>query len=60
MKLIKIQYKKLEESMPIARKPAKVSKLQIHVCNALYNRELLQMEEISKRIWKVAHSLYEV
>ena len=39
MKLTKIQYKKLEELMPIAKK--KGIKLQIHVCNALHNREWL-------------------
>ena len=35
-------------------------KLQIYACNALHNREWLQMEDITKRIWKVAHSLYEI
>ena len=50
MQLAKIQYKKLKELMPIARKPAKVSKLQIHVCNALYNREWSQIEATTKKI----------
>ena len=35
MKLTKIQYKKLEELMPIARKPAKVSNYQF-MCAMLY------------------------
>ena len=35
MKLIKIQYKKLEESMPIARKPAKISNYKF-MCVMLY------------------------
>ena len=35
MKLTKIQYKKLEELMPIARKPAKVSNYEF-MCTMLY------------------------
>ena len=47
MRLTKIQYKKLEELMPIARKQAKVSKLQIYMCNALHNRKWLKMDGIT-------------
>ena len=50
MRLTKIQYKKLEELMPIARKQAKVSKLQIYMCNALHNREWAQMKATTKKI----------
>ena len=35
-------------------------KLRIHVCNALHNREWLQMKGITKKIWKLAHNLYEI
>ena len=34
--------------------------LQVHICNALHNREWVQIEDINKRIWKMAHSLYEI
>ena len=35
-------------------------KLQIHMYNTLHNREWLQMDGITQRIWEVAYSLYEI
>ena len=35
-------------------------KLQSHMYNTLHNREWLQMEGITQRIWEVVHNLCEI
>ena len=43
-----------------SEKTGKGIKVQIYLCNALPNREWLQMDGITKKIWKVSYSLYEI
>ena len=60
MKLTEIQYKKARGINAGSEKTSNCIELQIHVCNALHNREWLQMDGTIEKIWKVAHSLCEI
>ena len=59
MKLTKIQYQQLEESMPIAKKPVKISNYKF-MCAMFYIIEnVCKWGGTTEKIWKVAHSLCE-
>ena len=60
MKLAKMQYKKREKLMPIAKKSVKISSYKF-MCKMLYIiGNGCKQRALQKKIWKMAHNLYEI